>query len=110
MASSGRSSEAVAVGREKKSMNADRVFVDTNVLTYLFDDAEPEKQKLAGERLRAEQRGRELVVSTQVLPHYIGRIFTHPLGGYLRDIGTPNALLAAEREFSAYLRRQAGLQ
>jgi predicted nucleic acid-binding protein len=48
-------------------MSADKVFVDTNVLTYLFDDAEPEKQKLAGERLRSEQRQRELVVSTQVL-------------------------------------------
>lgn len=48
-------------------MNADRTFVDTNVLAYMFDDAEPEKQKLAAERLRAEQRERELVVSTQVL-------------------------------------------
>jgi len=54
--------------------------------------------------------GEVIDLSTQVLPHYIGRIFTHPLGGYLRDIGTPNALLAAEREFSTYLRRQAGLQ
>jgi predicted nucleic acid-binding protein len=48
-------------------MSADRVFVDTNVLTYLFDDAEPEKQKKAGARLRNEQSNRELVVSTQVL-------------------------------------------
>lgn len=48
-------------------MNADKVFIDTNVLTYLFDDAEPEKQKVAGERLRSEQRERDLVVSTQVL-------------------------------------------
>jgi predicted nucleic acid-binding protein len=48
-------------------MSADKVFVDTNVLTYLFDDAEREKQSLAGERLRSEQRERELVVSTQVL-------------------------------------------
>lgn len=48
-------------------MSADKVFVDTNVLTYLFDDAEPQKQKAAGERLRLEQNERELVVSTQVL-------------------------------------------
>ncbi|HEU4577134.1 MAG TPA: PIN domain-containing protein [Polyangiaceae bacterium] len=44
-----------------------RTFVDTNVLTCLFDDGEPEKQALAGERLRAEQAQKELVVSTQVL-------------------------------------------
>ena len=54
--------------------------------------------------------GEVIDLSTQVLPHYIGRIFTHPLDGYLRDIGIPDALLAAEREFSTYLRRQAGLQ
>lgn len=48
-------------------MNADKVFVDTNVFTYLFDDAEPEKQRLAADRLEAEQRAREIVISTQVL-------------------------------------------
>ena len=48
-------------------MSADRVFVDTNVLAYLFDDAEPTKQERARVRLEAEQRVRELVISTQVL-------------------------------------------
>lgn len=52
----------------------------------------------------------EIDLSTQVLPHYVGRIFTHPLNGYLRDIGTPDALIAAEREFAAYLSRHACLQ
>ena len=31
-------------------MNAERVFVDTNVLTYLFDGSEPKKQALAERR------------------------------------------------------------
>lgn len=48
-------------------MSADRTFVDTNVLTYLFDDAEPAKQRAATRRLEAEQQARELVLSTQVL-------------------------------------------
>ncbi len=45
----------------------DRVFIDTNVLVYLFDDSEPEKQDKARKRLAAEKRAGELVVSTQVL-------------------------------------------
>lgn len=48
-------------------MSADRTFVDTNVLTYLFDDAEPLKQRAAHRRLESEQADRELVLSTQVL-------------------------------------------
>jgi hypothetical protein len=46
-------------------MNAERVFVDTNVLTYLFDHAEAKKQELA--RLTLERETREIFVSTQVL-------------------------------------------
>ena len=38
--------------------------------------------------------------STDVIPRYLGRIATHPNDGYLRDIGTPEALAAAHREFS----------
>jgi predicted nucleic acid-binding protein len=49
------------------SMSAERTFVDTNVFTYLFDDAEPKKQQRARERLEKEQSERELVLSTQVL-------------------------------------------
>ena len=48
-------------------MSVDRAFVDTNVLVYLFDDAEPAKRKAAVERIEAERRTRELVISTQVL-------------------------------------------
>jgi predicted nucleic acid-binding protein len=46
---------------------SDRVFVDTNVLVYLFDAAEPDKQQIARQRLESEQRRSDLVVSTQVL-------------------------------------------
>ncbi len=48
-------------------MSADRVFIDTNVLTYLFDDSEPDKQRLARRCLESEKQEYELVVSTQVL-------------------------------------------
>lgn len=37
-------------------MSADKVFIDTNVLTYLFDDAEPEKQKQAKACLESQQQ------------------------------------------------------
>lgn len=46
-------------------MSAERTFVDTNVLVYLFDDAEPKKQKRARTRLENEES--EIFVSTQVL-------------------------------------------
>jgi predicted nucleic acid-binding protein len=48
-------------------MSVDRTFVDTNVLTYLFDDAEPDKQAAARAWLEREAREREVVISTQVL-------------------------------------------
>lgn len=60
-------SGAVGDGLETSSMSADRTFVDTNLLTYLFDDAEPTKQRAAARRLETEQQDRELVLSTQVL-------------------------------------------
>jgi predicted nucleic acid-binding protein len=53
-------------------MNADRVFVDTNVLTYLFDRSEPKKQAIAARQLRAETR--EIFVSTQVLQELYGSL------------------------------------
>lgn len=45
-----------------------RVFVDTNVLVYLFDRRERRKRRLAEERLdRETSEDNELVISTQVL-------------------------------------------
>jgi predicted nucleic acid-binding protein len=44
-----------------------RVFVDTNVFAYVFDDGEPAKQVAARQRVDRERRDGELVASTQVL-------------------------------------------
>ena len=46
---------------------SDRTFVDTNVIVYLFDDSEPEKQATAEEALRREYDGGAPVVSTSIL-------------------------------------------
>jgi mannose-1-phosphate guanylyltransferase len=44
--------------------------------------------------------GREIVdLSTEVLPHYLGRMCTYHNELYHRDIGTRESLAAAEREF-----------
>ena len=44
--------------------------------------------------------GREIVdLSTEVLPHYLGRMCTYHNALYHRDIGTLESLAAAEREF-----------
>ncbi len=38
-------------------------------------------------------------ISTEVLPHYLGRMQTFHNGNYHRDIGTPESLTLAEAEF-----------
>ena len=38
-------------------------------------------------------------ISTEVIPHYLGRIHTFHNTDYHRDIGTPESLAKAEREF-----------
>lgn len=44
--------------------------------------------------------GKEVIdLSTEVIPHYIDRISTFHNTGYHRDIGTPESLARAEREF-----------
>jgi mannose-1-phosphate guanylyltransferase len=44
--------------------------------------------------------GRPVIdLSTEVIPRYLGRIVVHANDGYLRDIGSPEALAAAHREF-----------
>ena len=47
-----------------------KIFIDTNVLVYALDKAEPEKQKKARELLRKTESGRLGVISTQVLQEY----------------------------------------
>ncbi|HEX3391130.1 MAG TPA: PIN domain-containing protein [Solirubrobacteraceae bacterium] len=48
---------------------SDRTFVDTNVLVYAIDDAEPEKRDIAREVLGSDRYG-EFVLSTQVLGEF----------------------------------------
>jgi len=38
-------------------------------------------------------------LSTEVIPHYMGRILSYETSGYHRDIGNPEALALAEKEF-----------
>jgi predicted nucleic acid-binding protein len=46
-----------------------RTFVDTNVLVYAVDEAEPAKREIAGNVLTSGQHG-ELVLSAQVLSEF----------------------------------------
>lgn len=76
-------------------MSAERVFIDTNVLTYLFDDSEASKQELARQRLANEQR--EICISTQVLQE----LYVSLTKG--RDpIATPEIAERAVREATRY--------
>lgn len=47
-----------------------RCFLDTNVLVYLFDDSEPEKQRIARELLAGLRRNHTVVLSMQVLKEF----------------------------------------
>ena len=44
------------------------VFVDTNVFVYLYDHADPEKQRIA--RMTLTEQPEEVVISTQVLSEF----------------------------------------
>ncbi|MCE2948823.1 MAG: nucleotidyltransferase family protein, partial [Betaproteobacteria bacterium] len=45
--------------------------------------------------------GRSVIdLSTEVIPHFLGRIATFENRDYLRDIGTPEALARAHAEFT----------
>jgi mannose-1-phosphate guanylyltransferase len=47
-----------------------------------------------------ERMGREVIdLSTEVIPHFLGRICTFHNADYHRDIGTPESLRLAEAEF-----------
>jgi len=47
-----------------------KIFIDTNVLVYALDKAEPEKQEKARELLRNTESDRLGVISTQVLQEF----------------------------------------
>lgn len=61
---------------------SDRVFLDTNVLVYLFDRDETAKREQAEGLLRDGLRPEDLVISTQVLQEFyvtVTRKFKSPL-------------------------------
>ena len=47
-----------------------KIFIDTNILVYALDKAEPEKQEQARELLRKAESDRLGVISTQILQEY----------------------------------------
>ena len=47
-----------------------KIFIDTNILVYALDKADPEKQEIARELLRKTESDRLGVISTQVLQEY----------------------------------------
>jgi len=49
---------------------SDRVFLDTNVLVYIYDGDEPAKQALAAQRVKSLAADGRAVVSTQVLQEF----------------------------------------
>ncbi len=49
---------------------SDRVFVDTNVFVYAYDDSEPEKRQRTFEVLDELAKSSTLVISTQVLQEF----------------------------------------
>lgn len=51
-------------------MNAERVFLDTNILVYSLDDHYPDKQVVARNLINALVSERKAVVSTQVLQEF----------------------------------------
>ena len=63
---------------------SDRVFVDTNVLVYLFDGDAPAKQRKARQILEEEGAQGRMVISTQVLQEFYVTV-TRKLGKPLTD-------------------------
>jgi predicted nucleic acid-binding protein len=59
---------AVAAGLATSCMS-DRAFLDTNVLVYALDEAEPAKRDIARRLLGSTDRG-EFVLSTQILSEF----------------------------------------
>lgn len=60
----------VAAAGRAKSFMSDRIFLDTNVLVYLFDRSAPRKQARARELLEVEGVAGRLALSTQVLQEF----------------------------------------
>ncbi|HEX4955982.1 MAG TPA: PIN domain-containing protein [Thermoanaerobaculia bacterium] len=70
-----------------------RLFVDSNVLVYAFDESEPAKQHLAQRLISSHGTEHKLVLSTQVLQEFYVNV-TRKLK---RPVPGPVALAAVER-------------
>jgi len=78
-------------------MSAERVFLDTNVLVYLFDEDSPAKQARAREVFAAHARSGGIVTSPQVMQELyvtVTRKLARPLA--------PEAALAAATHLTAF--------
>ena len=51
-------------------MNAGRSFFDTNVLLYLYSDADPDRQQRARHLYREQALSGRILVSTQVIQEF----------------------------------------
>jgi predicted nucleic acid-binding protein len=74
-----------------------RVFFDTNVLVYLFDEDSPDKQALAKEAFNQHARAGRIVLSPQVLQEFYvtaTRKLSRPV--------SPEIALAAVTHFSSF--------
>ncbi|HXV61308.1 MAG TPA: PIN domain-containing protein [Vicinamibacteria bacterium] len=76
---------------------SDRVFVDTNVLVYLFDSDQPEKQDSARNLLNRLVKEATIVVSTQVLQEFYVTVTMK-----LAEPLPPQDAIDATRGISAY--------
>ena len=77
-----------------------RTFVDTNVLVYLFDSEEPQKQRRARELVGTLAREGALALSTQVLSEFfvtVTRRLEEPLPVPERAAGTRRPLCVSVR-------------
>jgi mannose-1-phosphate guanylyltransferase len=63
-----------------------------NAAVYIFDPSVLDFLAASGKAM--------IDISTEVLPNYLGRIQTFHNSDYHRDIGTPESLALAEREFT----------
>ena len=64
------------------SFTNDKVFLDTNIVVYAFDSADPVKQKRAWEILETAASAGSVTISTQVLQEFyvtVVRKLEHPL-------------------------------
>ncbi len=82
-------------------MNAEKSFVDTNILVYVFDDDSPRKQETA--RRLLDDKAEQIVLSTQVLGEFYVTA-TRKLASPL----TPTRAIEAVEALSAFPVRSLG--